>query len=89
METIGRKIEDARLTQGDLVLAAYSLAQLHNAYLDSLERGDYTEEMTEEQMHNSINSIRLAHTKFDAILQSMKIDTDPIAVDGDDSESKD
>ena len=69
METIGKNIENAKLTQGDLVLAAYSLAQLHNAYLDSLEREDYKEEMTEEQMHASIQSIHAAHTKFNALIQ--------------------
>tara|TARA_B100001113_G_C20574805_1_gene390576 strand:+ start:217 stop:480 length:264 start_codon:yes stop_codon:yes gene_type:complete len=87
METIGQKMEDGRLTQGDLALAAYSLAQLHNAYLDSLERGDYKEEMTEEQMHTSIQSIHTAHAKFDAILSAMRIDNEATA--GDDSESKD
>ena len=74
METIGKNIENAKLTQGDLVLAAYSLAQLHNAYLNSLENGDYTEEMTEDQMHTSIQSIHAAHTKFNALLQAMEID---------------
>lgn len=69
METIGKNMEDAKLTQGDLVLAAYSLAQLHNAYLDSLERGDYKEQMTEEQMHSSIQSIHAAHTKFSTLVQ--------------------
>ena len=75
METIGKNMEDAKLTQGDLVLAAYSLAQLHNAYLDSLERGDYKEEMTEEQMHSSIQSIHAAHTKFNALVQVIAQDT--------------
>ena len=74
METIGKKMEDALLNQRDLVLAAYSLAQLHNAYLDSLEKGDYTEEMTEEQMHQSIQSIHMAHAKFNAIIESMQKD---------------
>lgn len=75
METIGKNIENAKLTQGDLVLAAYSLAQLHNAYLDSLEREDYKEEMTEEQMHASIQSIHAAHTKFNALIQVISQDT--------------
>lgn len=75
METIGKNMENAKLTQGDLVLAAYSLAQLHNAYLDSLERGDYKEEMSEEQMHASIQSIHAAHTKFSALVQVIAQDT--------------
>ena len=76
METIGKNIENAKLTQGDLVLAAYSLAQLHNAYLNSLENGDYTEEMTEDQMHTSIQSIHAAHTKFNALIQVIQADVE-------------
>jgi len=76
METIGKNIENAKLTQGDLVLAAYSLAQLHNAYLNSLENGDYTEEMTEDQMHTSIQSIHAAHTKFNALIQVIQTETE-------------
>jgi hypothetical protein len=75
METIGKNIENAKLTQSDLVLAAYSLAQLHNAYLNSLESKDYTEEMTEEQMHLSIQSIHAAHTKFNALIEILQMDT--------------
>ena len=75
METIGKNIENAKLTQSDLVLAAYSLAQLHNAYLNSLESKDYTEEMTEEQMHLSIQSIHAAHTKFNALIEVLQMDT--------------
>lgn len=86
METIGKNIENAKLTQGDLVLAAYSLAQLHNAYLDSLENGDYTEQMTEEQMHSSIQSIHSAHTKFNALLQAMQIDVSETIEDDNDGE---
>jgi hypothetical protein len=75
METIGKETqEQGLLNQGDLALAAYSLAQLHNAYLDSLERGDYEGEMTKEQMEASIRSIHMAHTKFDAIIRSMQKD---------------
>ena len=76
METIGKNMENARLTQGDLAIAAYSLAQLHNAYLDSLEKGDYEEEMTEEQMHQSIQSIHMAHAKFSAIITAMQHDNE-------------
>lgn len=82
METIGKKMEDNLLNQRDLVLAAYSLAQLHNAYIDSLEKGDYTEEMTEEQMHQSIQSIHMAHAKFNAILESMQKDTEKTEDEG-------
>ena len=86
METIGKNIENAKLKQGDLVIEAKSLAQLHNAYLDSLENGDYTEQMTEEQMHSSIQSIHSAHTKFNALLQAMQIDVSDTIEDDKDGE---
>lgn len=76
METIGKKMENELLNQRDLVLAAYSLAQLHNAYLESYESGDFEGEMTKEQMESSIQSIHMAHTKFDAILKSMQKDAE-------------
>ena len=60
---------DTRLTNRDLALAAYSLAEMHNLYLRALETGDYGEDMTKEQMEETIDRIRLAHTKFDALLK--------------------
>ena len=60
---------DTRLTNRDLALAAYSLAELHNLYLRALESGEYGEEMTKDQMEETIDRIRLAHTKFDALLK--------------------
>lgn len=60
---------DTRLTNRDLALAAYSLAEMHNLYLRALETGEYGEDMTKEQMEETIDRIRLAHTKFDALLK--------------------
>ena len=60
---------DTRLTNRDLALAAYSLAELHNLYLRALESGEYGEGMTKDQMEETIDRIRLAHTKFDALLK--------------------
>jgi len=60
---------DTRLTNRDLALAAYSLAELHNLYLRALQTGEYGDEMTEEQMVETTERIRLAHTKFDALLK--------------------
>ena len=60
---------DGRLTNRDLALAAYSLAEMHNLYLRALESGEYGEDMTKEQMEETIERIRLAHTKFDALLK--------------------
>jgi hypothetical protein len=67
MEVINNN--DNRLTSRDLALAAYSLAELHNVYLRALEDGNYGEDMTKEQMEETIDRIRLAHVKFDALLQ--------------------
>tara|TARA_R100000482_G_scaffold111285_1_gene53637 strand:+ start:252 stop:542 length:291 start_codon:yes stop_codon:yes gene_type:complete len=60
---------DGRLTNRDIALAAYSLAEMHNLYLRALENGEYGEDMTREQMEETIDRIRLAHTKFDALLK--------------------
>ena len=60
---------DTRLTNRDLALAAYSLAEMHNLYLRALETGEYGEDMTKDQMEETIDRIRLAHTKFDALLK--------------------
>jgi hypothetical protein len=75
METLNQKSE-VKLTNRDLALAAYSLAELHNMYLRALEEQSYSEEMTKEQMEETIENIRLAHVKFDAILEAT---TDPAA----------
>jgi phage terminase Nu1 subunit (DNA packaging protein) len=68
MEVINDNNE-GRLTNRDLALAAYSLAEMHNLYLRALENGEYGEDMTKEQMEETIERIRLAHTKFDALLK--------------------
>ena len=68
MEKVNQN-NDARLTNRDLALAAYSLAELHNLYLRALESGEYAEDMTKNQMEETIDRIRLAHTKFGALLK--------------------
>ena len=68
METIQQN-NDTRLTNRDLALAAYSLAELHNVYLRAYNEGSYGEEMNKEQMEETIERIHLAHAKFDALLQ--------------------
>jgi|TARA_R110002012_G_scaffold295268_1_gene491721 hypothetical protein len=62
--------ENTKLTHRDLALAAYSLAELHNMYLRAYDEESYGEEMSKEQMEETIERIRVAHTKFDAILQA-------------------
>ena len=67
---------NTRLTNRDIALAAYSLAELHNLYLRALEDGSYGEDMTKEQMEETIDRIRLAHVKFDALLELTTAQTD-------------
>jgi len=62
--------ENAGLTQGDLAIAAFALAETFNAYLARYEQEDYGE-LSKDQMESSMGSLRLAFTKFDAILQAM------------------
>lgn len=58
------------LTQGDLAIAAFALAETFNSYLERYEEEDYGE-LSKDQMESSMGSLRLAFTKFDAILQAM------------------
>jgi hypothetical protein len=62
--------ETLRLTQADLAIAAFALAETFNAYLARYEAEEFTE-MTKEQYEGSLNGLRLAFSKFDAICQSM------------------
>ena len=62
--------ETLRLTQADLAIAAYALAETFNAYLAKYEAEEF-EDMSKEQYEGSLNSLRLAFSKFDAICQSM------------------
>ncbi len=62
--------ETPRLTQADLAIAAFALAETFNAYLHRYEAEEF-EDMTKEQYEGSLNSLRMAFTKFDAICQAM------------------
>lgn len=59
------------LTQGDLAIAAYALAETFNSYLERYEEEDYGE-LTKDQMESSMGSLRVAFSKFDAILKAMQ-----------------
>ena len=63
--------ENTGLTQGDLAIAAYALAETFNSYLEQYEAENYGE-LSKEQMESSMNSLRLAFSKFDAILKAMQ-----------------
>lgn len=81
--------ETPLLTNGDLAIAAYSISQCFNAYLESYEREDY-EDMTKEQMENSMNALQASFAKFDALvrmLQEKNVDaSDTDVVEDDDGE---
>ena len=62
--------ETPRLTQADLAIAAFALAETFNAYLVRYEAEEF-ESMSKEQCEGSLNSLRMAFMKFDAICQSM------------------
>lgn len=57
------------LTRADLAVAAFALAETFNSYLSDYEEENFGE-LTKEQMEKSLNSLRLAFTKFDSFLQS-------------------
>ncbi len=57
------------LTNGDLAIAAYAISQCFNAYLESYEREDFTEEMTKDQMESSMEQLRMSFTKFDSLVK--------------------
>ena len=63
--------QSAGLTQGDLAIAAYALAETFNSYLERYDEEDFGE-LSKEQMESSMDSLRTAFTKFDAILKAMQ-----------------
>ena len=69
------------LTQGDLAMAAYALSEVFNSYLGQYNEEDYGD-MSKEQMESSMNNLRTAFVKFDALLKT-------IADTGGENETKD
>lgn len=70
MKITNNNTDADKLTNRDLAMAAYSLAQLHNVYVEALSNGSYEGELTREEMEKTVESIRAAHIKFDALLQA-------------------
>ena len=60
--------ETAGLTQGDLAMAAFALAEVFNSYLEKYNEDDYGG-LSKDQMENSMHSLRLAFVKFDSLLK--------------------
>ena len=85
MEVTNEEQNAPRLTQADLAIAAFALAETFNAYLARYESEEF-EDMTKEQYEGSLNSLRMAFGKFDAICQAMNPPTteeDNISTDDD------
>ena len=71
MNVTNEKQEDTPLlTHGDLAIAAYSISEVFNSYLERYEEEDYGE-LTKEQMEASMNNLRLAFTKFDSLIKTI------------------
>jgi predicted nucleotidyltransferase len=74
MDVTNEKSEETPLlTHGDLAIAAYAISQCFNAYLESYEAENYTEEMTKSDMEKSMNSLQLTFNKFDALVRTLQM----------------
>ncbi len=62
--------ETAMLTQADLALASYALAETFNAFLMAYNEEDFGES-TKEEMETSMENLRRAFIKFDSLLSVM------------------
>ena len=60
--------ETAGLTQGDLAMAAFALAEVFNSYLEKYNEEDFGS-LSKDQMEQSMHSLRLAFAKFDSLLK--------------------
>ena len=60
--------ETAGLTQGDLAMAAFALAEVFNSYLEKYNEEDFGN-LSKDQMEQSMHSLRLAFAKFDSLLR--------------------
>tara|TARA_B100000963_G_scaffold303479_1_gene276718 strand:+ start:6517 stop:6762 length:246 start_codon:yes stop_codon:yes gene_type:complete len=70
MKVTNENSEDTPLlTKADLAVAAFALAETFNSYLLAYQSEDFGE-LSKEQYETSLNSLRLAFTKFDAFLKS-------------------
>ena len=62
--------ETPRLTVADLGVAAWATSELFNYMLESYETEEYGA-MTKDQMEQSMNNLRTAFVKFDALVQAL------------------
>ena len=68
--------ETPRLTIADLGVAAWATSELFNYMLESYETEEYGA-MTKDQMEQSMNNLRTAFVKFDALVQALNQNEEP------------
>ena len=74
MEVTNEQTEEtARLTIGDLGVAAWACSELFNFMLEGYEQDDYGE-MTKEQMEQAMNTLRMTFIKFDSLASALSED---------------
>ena len=77
MEVTNEQTEETlRLTIADLGVAAWACSELFNYMLEGYEAEEYGS-MTKEQMEQSMNTLRTAFVKFDALVQALNLDEEP------------
>ena len=62
--------ETARLTIGDLGVAAWACSELFNYMLEGYEQEDYGE-LSKEQMEEAMNRLRTTFIKFDSLASAL------------------
>ena len=80
--------ETAGLTQGDLAMAAFALAEVFNSYLEKYHEENFGS-LTKDQMEQSMHSLRLAFTKFDSLLQAINPEATDSVNDDEPTETND
>ena len=71
MNVTNEKQEDTPLlTHSDLAIAAFSISEVFNSYLERYEEEDYGD-LSKEQMETSMNNLRLAFVKFDSLIKTI------------------
>ena len=63
--------QSAGLTQGDLAIAVNQIESSLETFLEQYDEEDFGE-LSKEQMESSMDSLRTAFSKFDAILKAMQ-----------------
>lgn len=71
MDVTNENQEDTPLlTHGDLAMAAFSLSELFNYYLEQYNAEEYGE-LGKEQVENIMNNLRTAFIKFNSLLETL------------------